>query len=450
MQLMTDNLTTAMPQRRAYLTHALTPNQNAGIIALHFVAMYLELSIYSGGSLIFPYAGSTLVAIVGAVVNRSAIKSNHLTVIMAVVSAVAVSSIFAAVSGNVVFSEFVRSFLQFITAIVSAYCIFLVFVLSSRKRLIFLLSLLLIIITVGAFLERFVAVRELSDAFRTWVYPQDLLYSSDSRDIASYGAVRPRFLAREPSIVGIGAGLLISTIFLLWEARPVFRVTGAFVAALICIVIMRTPTIIFFAAIVFYGAISLRPSITARLSWIWAVLFAAVLIGLSFALTYGSGLGGAGIRSVLGGGSYILRVFGPPLIWLETLRNDALFGLGLGSFDALLPLARHTYGVYGIFSLFPFLKNERNGAFLITNGFWEYWIFFGLVGGSLIIYFLFRLFRSFGLAFASFPFFAMLMALQTFGGISAYRPWHMLFVFAAIALIVQRDFREPQQHTGVP
>jgi len=323
-----------------FLVHALNPNQNAALVALHFVAMYLEISIYNGESLVFPYVGSTFIAFMGAALNRSAIKPGHLSVLASVISVVGLSSIIPYFQGNVIIIEFVRSFLQITTSIISAYCLFILIILSSRRRLVKLAAIILIVILAGAFLERFSAVKAFSDGFRSVLYPDSLLYSADYRDIATYGSVRPRFLTREPSIVGIGAGLLIVMIFLLSQAKIGLRVAGAVGTTLICIWVMRSPTIIFFAGIVCYGAIALRRAGNARFSWLLAAALTFALIGTSFLLTYGSGIGGISNRSILGGGSYVIRVFGPPLIWLESLRVNVLFGLGLGSFDALLPIAR--------------------------------------------------------------------------------------------------------------
>lgn len=420
------------------LERALSPNQNAALVAIHFLAIYLELSVYLGQSLIFPYAGSTLLALFGGFMNRSAIRFDHLSVIGMFILAVGLVTVVPTLSGTVQPIEFLKSFVQLVAAILSAYCMFIVFILSSRERLVQWFSVILAVLIVGSFLERFQPVRDVSDAFRKILYPEKMLYSADYRDIVSYGAVRPRFFAREPSIVGIGAGLLISMIFLLIKSQFVVRVAGALLLSLICVVIMRSPTIIFFSAVVFYGGLALRPGDQGKYSWFVAAGMVASLIGLSFLLVYGTGLAGLSSRTILGGGSYVIRMFGPPLIWLETLRDHMMFGLGLGSFEALLPIGRKAYGSYGILALFPDIRTQRDGAVLISNGFWEYWIFFGLAGGTLLIMLLIRLFRTFGIERLAFPFVAWLLAMQTFGGVSAYRPWHMLFVFAAIAFIVQR------------
>lgn len=429
-------LAAAEPPR--ILAQALSPDRNAALVAVHFVAMYLELSIYSGQSLIFPYAGSTFLALLGGFLNRSAIRFEHLSIVGLFILAVGLVTVVPAFGGTVEPLEFLKSFAQLVVAILSAYCMFIVFILSSRERLVRWFSVMLAVLIVGSFLERFQIVRDMSDAFRQMLYPEKLLYSADHRDILSYGAVRPRFFAREPSIVGIGAGLLIAMIFLLIRARFVVRVGGALLLSLICIIIMRSPTIIFFPAVVFYGGLALRPGDQGKYSWFVAVGMVVSLIGLSFLLVYGTGLAGLSSRAILGGGSYVIRMFGPPLIWLETLRDHMMFGLGLGSFEALLPMARNAYGAYGILALFPDIRTQRDGAVLISNGFWEYWIFFGLAGGALLIMLLIRLFRNFGIERLAFPFVAWLLAMQTFGGVSAYRPWHILFVFAAIAFIVQR------------
>ncbi len=421
------------------LTHALSPNQNAALVAVHFVAMYLELSIYWEEALIFPYAGSTLIAIIGAFANRSAIKPQHVSLIGIFIFAVGALAVPATLFGNVDPVQFFRSYAQMIAATIAGYCIFIVFILSSRSMLVRLMSIILAVIIVGSFLERFQPVREVSDAFRRLIYPKDLLYSADIRDIVSYGAVRPRFFSREPSIVGIGSGILIAIIFLLVRGGRAFKIGGAVIVSVICIFIMRSPTIIFFTAVVFYGVMVLNRSIEGRYTWLvgFAIMFA--LLAASFLLLYGAGLSGLSTRSILGGGSYVIRVFGPPLIWLESLREHFFWGLGLGSFDTLLPLARKAYGAYDILALFPHIRDETDGAFLISNGFWEFWIFFGVAGGIILVFLLARLFRQFGIAKLPFPFFAWMLALQTFGGVSAYRPWHILFLFAALAFLIQRD-----------
>lgn len=420
------------------LAHALSPNQNAAIVAMHFIAMYLELSIYWEQSLIFPYAGSTLIALIGAFANRSAVRSQHISTIGLFLFAVGIAAVPPTLFGHVDPLQFFRSYVQMIAATISGYCMFIVFILSSRRRLVQLMSIILTIIIVGSFLERFQIVRDASDAFRRLIYPKDLLYSADIRDIVSYGAIRPRFFSREPSIVGIGSGILISIIFLLIRARPAFKIGGALIVSLICIVIMRSPTIIFFTAVVCYGVLVLNRRVEGRYSWLFGFAILIALVAASFLLLYGAGLSGLSTRSILGGGSYVIRVFGPPLIWLESLRDHFFWGLGLGSFDTLLPLARQAYGAYDILALFPHIRDERDGAFLISNGFWEFWIFFGVAGGALLIFLLTRLFRQFGIARLPFPFVAWMLALQTFGGVSAYRPWHILFIFAALAFVIQR------------
>lgn len=433
-----NNSTKNRRKEPVYLAHTLSPNQNSVIVLIHFISMYLEISIYIDGTLIFPYFISTLIAVVGCSLNRSAVKSAHTKYLLLIITLVLLISVVPFIRGNIILTEFLASYAQFIASILSAYCMFIVIILSNPSRLVKYLGVCLLIITIGSFFERFSVVREFSDAFRSMIYPEELLYSADFRDISVYGLVRPRFLTREPSIVGIGAGLLIAMVFLLSRKALGWRVVTAIGVTLVCMWVMRSPTIIFFAAIVCYGALALRPTKDARFSWMIAFVSTLALIAASSLLAYSDSIAGVSNRAIWGGGSYIIRVFGPPLIWLETLRSDALFGLGLGSFEALLPLARKVYGQYDILALFPYFKSEINGSFLISNGFWEYWIFFGLLGGSLIIFFLYRLFRIFGLRYASFPFYASVLSLQTYGGISAYRPWHMIFVFAAIAFWAQR------------
>jgi hypothetical protein len=423
---------------------------NSYLFTLHFVAMYLELSIYVDNRIFFPYAGATIIALIGAVFNFSQIRSRDIFSIFIIIFMIAASSGISALGGYYSMYEFLPSFSQILVSIFSAYFMFIVLINSDLKRTSNFLIALLFFVIAGSFAEKIPQFQSLSDDFRRLIYPENLLYFSESRDIESYGAIRPRLFTREPSLVGIAAGILITMIFLLSKKGTIYRIIIALFSTLACAYVTRSPTLIIFWIIVVYGSIALRPDKLGHRSWLVGLAMAFTIVFLSFSLTFGGGLSRIDNDSILGGGSYILRIFGPPLIWLESLKQDPFFGLGLGSFDVLLPIAQRAYADFEILSFFPHLRDVDDGAFLISNALWEFLIFFGLLGSLLTIISLIRLFWILGVARLSFPFFAAFLAFQTFGGISAYRPWHILFVFAAIALIKERDFASARHSRRPP
>jgi hypothetical protein len=203
---------------------------------------------------------------------------------------------------------------------------------------------------------------------------------------------------------------------------------------------IRSPTIFFFFATGLIGDLLLpRLGDGDTLLVPLGRRFAQASIVLAFVLppvlvASASAFGGMAAR-IVNGNSFTFRQAGPMQMALLTLEKRPLFGFGVGANQSLHRALLDTYGarnltVNGVYDLTQY---QIHADQFITNGFWDFWIIFGLIPGALLIYLLGRLIESMGAGRALFPLFAIALTTQTISGVTGIWPVFYLFTFIAIA-----------------
>lgn len=203
---------------------------------------------------------------------------------------------------------------------------------AERRKLALILIGAAISISLIGLLEPYTVIGSISDTFRQRVYPEELLYEGNERDIAIAGRIRPKAFASEPSHASWAIMALSAMVFGLYKDRRariivivnLLASAGAFaspsniagVVVLLCCYLVES------------GRASIR-----------------ALLGAGFAtLVFGSGVFYVGSEifgnryadgSFLEEGSTFVRVIQPFRIAASSLEHDPVFGVGFGGLEEI-------------------------------------------------------------------------------------------------------------------
>lgn len=235
----------------------------------------------------------------------------------------------------------------------------------------------MIFITVGVTLERFLPpFSHLSDAVRAQLFQGRWLYDSLSRDLSSYGFLRPKLFTQEPShpakaFVAFGTGwCLLST----YHRR--------FALLLACTI----PVVLFLGSPLTLAVVPLAwllGRMAAGRGVSIALASALPLLGLTawlLAQLFPTRWAGAMAGS---DSSFFGRYLGPYEVAARTIAEFPIFGVGIGAKEALWENVYTTYAPM-------FLDRSwllQKWMLILANGFANSLSFFGIVG-SIVFYFL--------------------------------------------------------------
>ena len=333
----------------------------------------------------------------------------------------------------------------------SAYYAFMQIGLRRIRKTFFWIAIILV---VGAWLEVIGIVKPLSDWFRESTI-LGFVYDADARDLFQYGAVRPKFFASEPSLLGMS--IAISIFLWLGSYRawpPTKELAKAGVLLVLGLYFVRSPTIIFGpVAYVLLQATVLARTQTSRLRrlafrctpWIYAAIITLFPLIFMYIL-----LTDPHPPKYILTSSFFERVIEPYLFVLKVMQVHPFFGVGLLDDNALTNLAIQAAGPFGKI----FLGGGIQGALLlgqrVSNALWNVFISFGVAGSAILIYFLSRLMRLLKSPLSLFSFVPIICFTfwQGYGRVNLPAAWFVLF--AAIALCSLRMNAEAaRQGTGV-
>jgi hypothetical protein len=410
---------------------------NAAVLVVFYLLYYTEITFSLFGRFTFPDAGCFLTAIISCSINRAQI-SQRIVNLFAITCAVLLVDAVVVSFSDALLGKRILAALHLTFSMFSAYGAYLAASQIGRERVSSIFRVIYVVITAGAFLEIVGIMRPISDAVRVLLYGHDI-YSSVGRDVVQYGGIRPSFFGREPSLVGVNAGFALS-LWLLTRKSGVMRdILESAILATICTLIsyyiVRSPTVVFYYVIIMFG-LFLRADLfqkrrglrLAVSGFTWSV-FAVLLLPTMVAGAYL--VGGNIAWRLVSDPSVFIRIVAPPIVGLNVLMHAPILGVGVGAYEALADFISPVYGAVGLAHRSTIASNP---SFWISNAFWEYWDWGGLVGG-LGFYFLIRKFvLALGSVETIFPFVAMSVALQSMGGIIAIRAW---IFFALYVLISQ-------------
>ena len=413
---------------------------NLGLVkfgcALFFAGVQLNLNIYSGSSIVVPGYLILLASMLLLYACRSAIKRSHLRW-MALLLAVAWALSIGTTLGAGLVAESILALIQFSTAIVCGYALFLGLMRLGLEGTHRFFGIMLAILVVGSFLELYAGLRIVSDAVRDVLYPGQFIYSADARDMQLFGGARPKFFASEPSYLGITTGTALIGWTLTSRVAGTFgQVTKFLLIAAASYLVIRSGTLLFSTLIcllvlpimpVVHSGRNARRSMADWLLWLLAaVMGATVLIVLALVPSTLDP-----ILAYLDDGSFYLRILGPIQATFDQFNRTPLFGVGIGADELLTQPVWQLYASNGVFTRFPFFaQSEALG--LITNAFWWHWLYFGLLGGLAVYALVYALLRGLGVPFIPLVLLATFIFWNNFGGYTTARAWFFLFLIAAV------------------
>lgn len=322
--------------------------------------------------------------------------------------------------------ERIKSWILFTYSISITYAMRLELGRATQSEISWVTGWLLFVILVAAILEALGPLRSLSDAFRAW--NNATIYVSYDRDFQLAGFLRPTVLTAEPSFAAVGTAVFS----LAWFASTAKRSRLIFFSASTALALFLFRSPISIIPVVPVGIIYLVNFFdSARRPRHTFFLFFAIIVLLACSIVVYRVVTEILEARISAGGHYgdqslDIRLLAPPKIALQTIIEAPFFGAGIGGRGSIL--------VY-IINVFSELNIETTSLTAeivdtIPNAFWEYWIYFGILGGvlgAIIIYFFWSLIvKDNGFAAAIF----VLLLFNSLGAFAAPRIWSYAILVA--------------------
>jgi hypothetical protein len=420
------------------------------LCAATLVSVFLSIHLFVSGTLLFPYAAAFTTSLVLIWLEWRRLSTGAgiaaCLLVIATVAFFALSIRYAAAP-----SRRLLSLAQLYAVLITNYGLFLgLSSLPSRTVSRLFLSVAVLVLVVAT-LEVHFGLRPFVDAVRSAIHQQ--YYDDTTRDFELYGAVRPTVFASEPSLVGIFWGLSLCGWLLADPDR--FGLRQLVVASLLtaaAVFVIRSPTIFYAVTITVIGLIVHRlrrsgnPGVRLIKS---ATLFACfiLVIASTSLLTYAAEEFGGLIEDIVNGDSFYSRQIGPYRLASSMVDTSPFFGFGLGGDAEMTPYAMDAFS--------PVIENMIAGAnaadvasvpgmvinfsegktsHLLTNSFWQFWISFGILGGSIVASIVAFALAKLGVREIGFVLLGATLMGQTMGGIVIAPAWTPLFVIAALTI----------------
>jgi hypothetical protein len=401
------------------------------LVVLIFIGLHTGISIAKGDQVLVPYALSGLSAVCILVLHlQKALRTPSRSLWYLTVAVFCMAALAGIKNGG--FVQPIISAGLFIYSIMIAYATAVglsVLGLRRARKIFFAAALVLII---GCVLELYGGLKPVSDAFRAAVNTWRAYYNSDLRDQQSYGGLRPNFFASEPSVLGIMAGYSIMFWFISRSKLTGARMLATTFLAGLAFLIIRSPTVLvcLVSALIFFFAETAVNKKIPRFRLV--VLGVCSLLAIIFVPPIVAAISSYGQT-----GSFFLRELVPSMIFVQVIKTDPLFGVGLGGWQNFMSGALTSYSNSGAFARFPYIYNDVmsgqvSGKHLITNQFWELWIDFGLVGGGLVLALVWRTLGRMSVTHRMLVFSAAAMMMTMLGGINTPIGWVGLFSTAVL------------------
>lgn len=377
--------------------------------------------------------------------------SHREVALLAVVLAVALISVVAGIDADFV-GERAKSFLLICYSLFMAYALRLELGRAKRKDIAWVSGWLSVAIIIAAILEYLGPLKPISDTFRIW--NSQFVYTHELRDLRIAGHIRPAVFTSEPSLVAIGMAVFTFSWFVTTQSKHRIALLGLVTALTVYLVRSPISAIIIppVGLVVLIGALR-QASGNRRAQRVYfasAMLMFVVPTGFVLFATILESRGGWS-----GDQSLAIRLIAPPRITVAVLEEAPLIGAGIGGRGAILNQMENTFFDLGLARAMDWSDNEIR----LANLFWEHWIYFGLLGGSVAGYAIARYFRMLcGTDWIPVALFVFLLA-NAMGAYSTPRPWSFAtLVLIATALsapvasgkpqLVSRDRLEPYRQEG--
>jgi len=409
------------------------------LVVMILVGIHTGVAIMKDGELVVPFIVSFIAAIGIIVIHAGAIKAEVLQwFVRFIFVVVALATITSALDGD--FSGHIRASAFFIYNVLIGYATFLGFSMMGLRRIETTFFWFAIVLVVGAGLEIYGPIRPLSDWFRdTFDKWHSTIYGNDFRDMANYGAVRPKFFASEPSVLGMSTAFCLA-FWVCARRRPDFR----FLVQAVCLLgaalfFVRSPTIL--AAPVAYLLVRVATSkpTNKREKYLRLLVptFYMIIIAVMPLLALYAVFEFKDTPRYMLTTSFFERAIAPFLVVIRVLIGYPLWGIGLGHDDALTALVLKVFREVGALTLVPRAAMATIGSD-ICNAFWEFWIVFGVVGGAIMLWMFSRFLRILRVPVSPIVVFCIVSGTfwQGFGSVNMPVAWFSIFSIAALCSLL--------------
>ena len=328
--------------------------------------------------------------------------------------------------------EQLRSTGLFIMSVISSLGSYFIFIKLGRRRAFYIFKNIAIIIVCGLFLERIGLIRSVSDSFRSLAYPSELVYMNDARDIFSYGFVRPKLFASEPSYVARIFGLVLASLAVL---RPkTYPVKWLIFLLIVFVALLPSPSV-GSGVIVALGYTAFNDADFTGVSRGTRNFAKLLLIGFGLV-----GVWSVALRLGLWGGaieaSAFQRLMQPAKLAMQSLAERPLFGFGIGADSSMQDILAFVQS--GSDTPLDILKDHGREVFSGTVHAAVIWQL-GLLGSVVLYAFLYKLFQflSGGKPMLGLVFFVMLGF--SVGDIHTPNLWGYVTIFLAVTRLRYSD-----------
>lgn len=379
---------------------------------------YLEIPLVLTGAEV-PAVLLVVTLPVMAWVYRSAIKRSDIVFFVSAF-ALAVASVFLVPNWDDIESR--------IEGLLQLSCSIAIFVLLVRvalelgiDRLRSTLGWIIVLLVLVTFLERYTSFREISDEFRHLVYRGGYrVYDGDIRDLNLVGYVRPKGFTPEPSLLGLGFGVVTATYAaLVGSLRTKLVLLGA---VLVEWFLAGTPLVLIglpVLAIDLFRSFYLKGRKGLAVGSLVVVVFLAgssvIRLGALQRFDIGEMTAIGAALDKANESSERLRLVYPYLSAWDSIKTNPVLGVGVGGKRSLERYSSFT---------------SRYDIAVGNNAFATIFIFFGAIGGVIFVLIFYRYIRR-----QSFDTILLLpsvvLLLNSMGGLETPRCWVYLAVLVA-------------------
>jgi len=406
-----------------------------------YTGMVLKIGSLPGFPFFFATATAVCIyAIVGRSIPRSVVR------FFGIVTAFFVAEFVVTYERGISPIEQLKLLLVYLLAFPSVIMLFYAFIATGYDRIRQFCGGIVVAMIVIGFCEVHLGMRPLMEAIIRIYQPTGWLYHATVRDMITYGAIRPLVFAHEPSYVGLYSGTLAMFYMLL---RPMWRppvVHLALAVALFAadVFVVRSPTTVYFlfaglAGFVYFEIVSpanrISPSTRKLLKYALLgllTLSALVIIAAPFVLYIAKPLlHNYAIRNYVSTSSFFLRLIGPGLIAAKTLLAVPLTGVGIAGEARLFHIEEPILILIGRVEATS-SATVNYASHYITNGFWEYFVYYGVGIGLLNLILLGGLFKRLGVRDRYLLVAMTVIMWQSTTGLNQPFPWLPVFCLGAV------------------
>ena len=430
--LKTGKLILYMPRTNfSYRDHI--PLSEALVLIILIFGLYNAVFIYFTPTLFIPY-GICFIFLPYIIYKSIHMADKNEVVLLSLIILITFIGLFISPQPVKYFMERVKGFVHLFYSIVFSYFIFLFFLRYNPNKVARIFGIVSLLIIIGCILENyFPPFRTLSNNFRHLFFKKNV-YEADLRDLILFGSVRPRLFTTEPSHV---AKFFILSLFiwftLTMNKKKYILFTLASVAGLFLI---KSPVVVLIYPLAFVAEMFLFRDLrffnelknfyqNGKIKKIYfRIFFILIILVILLALAAFTVLSKR-VEQIIHGEdlSFLMRIFAPPWISYEVLKQYPIFGIGITAKELLISI------ITNVFKNFGFIVYDINA---ITNVLWLFIIYYGL-GGSLLILFIGKKFLNrVGIYSYSFLVGSILIFSQTMGGYVTIRWWFVVFMFILV------------------